>query len=190
MHHFNFVNLENCFFDQENTIVTKILLILSGVFLLTFASQLSIPLQPVPITFQSATVILIGMAYGVRNGAYVVATYLCAGALGLPAFAKFSVGLPYFYGPTSGYLIGFLFAAMTSGYLAQKGFAKNFILSFIAAMVGATIIFTVGTLVLANMIGLSKAIQFGLMPFIISEPIKLLAVAWCVPKFWSKSLFK
>lgn len=179
--------MQSIFWPKENTFFKQSLLILLGVTLLAFASQLSIPLLPVPLTFQSATVILIGMAYGARNGAYVIATYLLAGALGLPVFADFSGGMTYFYGPTAGYLIGFLPAAFLSGYLAQHGWGKHVLTSFLAACLGTGIIFLLGVTLLAQSLGWHQAIAFGLLPFLLSEPIKLAAVAYLIPKLWKSN---
>jgi biotin transport system substrate-specific component len=162
-------------------------LILAGVFALAFASQLSIPLQPVPLTFQSATVILIGMAYGERYGAYVVSLYLLAGFCGAPVLADYASGPAHFAGPTAGYLFGFLPAAWAGGWLARQGLGRNIVTAFIAALTGAAIIFAAGVTVLTGFIGFKEAITFGLMPFIISEPIKLLAVSAIIPRLWKKS---
>jgi biotin transport system substrate-specific component len=179
--------LQSIFWTKsEQSYTKKVLLILAGAFLLAFAAQLSIPLNPVPLTFESATVILIGMAYGPRYGAYVIATYLIAGAVGLPVFANFSSGMTRFLGPNGGYLLGFLPAACLSGYLAQRGFAKNVFTSFLAACLGASVIFFFGLTFLAKSFGWSNAIAFGLMPFILSEPIKLAIVALLTPTLWNQ----
>lgn len=168
----------------QHSYARQTLIMLFGVFVLAFASQLSIPFVPVPLTFQSATVILIGMTFGSKRGASVVAAYLLAGACGLPVFADFSFGLAKFAGPTGGYLIGFLPAAYLSGFLAERGFVKNIATSFLTALLGAIIIFTLGVTVLSSFIGWHNALIYGLLPFIISEPIKLLAAACVAPTCW------
>lgn len=178
--------LESIFLPKTNTLLKQFLLIIAGVLLLTFAAQLSVPLIPVPLTFQSATVVLIGMMFGARNGGYVVATYLIAGLCGLPVFEGFASGVGTFLGPTCGYLLGFLPAAIISGYLAQNGFAKNSLTSFIAACIGASVIFFFGVSFLATSIGMHDAIAFGLLPFIISEPVKLFMLSLLVPRCWNK----
>jgi len=174
--------LESVFWPRSNSFIKQASLVLLGVIVLAAASQLRIPLQPVPLTFQSATVILIGMAYGSRYSAAVIATYLLIGILGVPVFAGTS-----FFGPTGGYLMGFFPAAILSGYLAERGWSKNFITSFIAACFSASIIFLLGIIVLSQFVGWQKAITLGVMPFIFSETIKLLAVSMMVPKMWKKS---
>lgn len=182
--------LQSIFWPKENSMIKQSLLILAGVIILAAASQLSIPLQPVPLTFQSATVVLIGMAYGARNGAYVIMAYLIAGACGMPVFAGFSAGITVFFGPTAGYLIGFLPAAFFSGYLAQKGFAKNWISSFIAACLGVSLIFLLGVSMLATFVGWHQAIMLGIMPFVFSESIKLIAVSFLIPQCWKNDSIK
>lgn len=178
--------MESIFYPRDNNIIKQTLLILSGVLILACASQLSIPFTPIPLTFQSTTVILIGMAYGARNGCYVVMAYLLAGLCGLPVFADFSGGIHKLFGPSMGYLLGFVPAVIISGYLAQKGWAKHVVSSFVAACLGVSAIFFCGVTVLSLLIGWENAIAFGLAPFILSEPIKLIAVSCLIPRLWKK----
>ena len=180
--------LHSIFWAKENTWLKQLWLILTGVCVLAFASQLSVPLKPVPLTFQSATVILIGMAYGARRGAYVVAAYLLAGACGMPLFEGFSGGIVQFFGPTGGYLIGFLPAAFLSGYLAEKGFARNMISSFLAACLGVSLIFLSGVTALSLFVGWHQALLLGVAPFVVSEVIKLIAVSAIIPRLWKKEV--
>lgn len=178
--------LHSTFWPKDNSLIKQTLLILAGVILLAIASQLSVPLRPIPLTFQSATVILIGMAYGPRYGTYVVGLYLLAGLCGIPVFASFSAGPATFFGPTCGYLVGFFPAAFVSGYLAKTGWAKSIGGSFLAACLGTLIIFACGVLILAQAVGWKEAFEFGVLPFVVSEPIKLLAVSCVIPRLWKK----
>lgn len=155
-----------------------LLLILSGVLFLALASHISIPLQPVPLTFQSAAVIFVGMIYGARLSALTLCTYLIAGASGLPVFAEVPVA------PNMGYLLGFIPAAIFSGYLAQKGFARSVARCFAAAILSSSIIFLCGVPVLASYVGWDNAVTFGLLPFVFTEPMKLFAISLMIPKFW------
>jgi biotin transport system substrate-specific component len=175
------LNIENKIFRKENGTVKRMICLLASVVLLTIVSQFSIPLQPVPLTFQSTTVILIGMTLGPRDGTYVIAMYLIAGIIGLPVFEGFAGGLNKLLGPTCGYLIGFIPAAWVSGYLAQNGFSKNMVTSFIAAFIGVAIIFLFGIAFLSQVIGFYAALTSGFAPFIASEIIKLFVLATIIP---------
>jgi biotin transport system substrate-specific component len=176
--------LQSTVWSNTSSILKQVLLVAMGVFILAISAQISIPLEPVPLTFQSATVILLGMIYGPRLGAYIVATYLAVGAAGLPVFSNMSFGLSVLTGATAGYLIGFLPAAICTGYLAQNGWARNAFTSFMAATIGASIVFIYGVVGLAVFIGFSKAYTLGVEPFLITETLKLGMVALIAPRFW------
>jgi biotin transport system substrate-specific component len=178
--------LKNVIWHKHETFVSKALLILFGICLLAIASQLSIPFQPVPLTFQSATVILIGMAYGMRRSGMVIMGYYLAAICGAPVLADMNAGIQHFWGPTGGYLIGFLPAAMLSGYLAERGFARNLISSLGVACLGTAIIFFLGVSYLSTFLGFNNAIAFGLKPFMMTEFVKLLAVSLLIPRLWRK----
>jgi len=163
----------------KNSVLQQSALCFFAVLFLALASHLVIPLQPVPLTFQSAAVIFVGMTLGPRLAGITLITYLIAGISGLPVFATGTS-----FGPTAGYLIGFLPAALLSGWLAQKGMAKNISFSFITSLLGAAVIFACGLPVLARFIGWHAAIASGLIPFMITEPLKLLAISLVIPRLW------
>lgn len=99
--------------------LTKAALIVFGSLLLAVSAQFKIPLYPVPVTGQTLVVLLIGMTYGPRLGGITMAAYLFEGAIGLPVFAGGAAGMAVLFGPTGGYLFGFLLAAVAMGYLAD-----------------------------------------------------------------------
>lgn len=179
---------QSIFWPKENTLIKQTILVFAGVLVLAIAAQLSIPMQPIPLTIQSATVIMIGMAYGPRYGTYTVSAYLVAGACGLPVFAGLANGFTAFFGPTAGYILGFLPAVFISGILAQRGWTRNSVMSFATACIGATVIFSSGVAVLASFVGWPHAVEAGILPFMLSEPIKLLAVACLATRCWKKTV--
>ncbi len=176
--------LQSIFQPRTHVRSKQALLVLGGAILIAIAAQISIPLHPVPLTFQSTTVILVAMALGLRLGAGAVALYLIAGFAGVPIFADFNGGPQVFFDPTAGYLVGFFIAALVAGYLAERGFARNIALSFVAGLLGTIIIFLCGILVLSHFVGWHNAILFGVTPFLITEPIKLIVAACIIPRLW------
>lgn len=178
--------LRSIFWPREKNALKDSLLVLAGIIILALSAQISIPLQPVPLTFQSATVLLIGLVYGARLGAEVVSAYLIAGACGLPVFAEIPSSFHFFFGPTGGYLLGFLPAVIVTGWLSERGWASRRFTSFLAALIGAAVIFFFGVGVLSRFVGWDKAILLGLKPFVLTEAAKLILVALFVPKFWKK----
>ena len=91
-----------------------------------FAAQVSVPMQPVPLTLQTLAVLAIGAAYGAPpRCAATLALYVLEGAVGLPVFAEMKSGLATIMGPTGGYLLGFILAAALVGWLAERGFDRS-----------------------------------------------------------------
>jgi biotin transport system substrate-specific component len=156
----------------------RIALPLIGGIAITLASQLRVDLAftPVPITGQTFAVILWGMLFGARQGAAAAATYLCAGALGLPVFAGFT-SLTALWGPTAGYLVGFLPAAWIAGLFADRGLAKSFFGALVAAFTASLPIFILGTPVLALFVGWESVLMMGVVPFLVGNVIKSVLVA-------------
>lgn len=176
--------LRSILWSAQNKLTRDILLILCGIAILGLSAQCVVPLKPVPLTFQSATVVFIGMIYGARLGAFTILGYLLAGSLGIPVFADMASGFTHFFGATAGYLVGFIPAAMLGGFLAQRGWGRTAIGTFLAACLSASVIFTFGLLVLSRFVGWHDAFTLGLAPFVVTEPMKLLAISLVIPKFW------
>ncbi len=147
--------------------------IVMGIVLLFAASQISIPLQPVPITLQTVGVMWIAMMYSPRNAFFAVSNFLLLGAIGLPIFANFTGGPAILMGPTGGYLIGFLPAAVAISYIIQTYEMKSYFMQLSVAILLNAIVFLVGVTWLSIYLGsFSKGIQFGFLPFIIPGLVK------------------
>ena len=116
--------------------LTKAALVVFGSLLLAVSAQFKISLYPVPVTGQTLVVLLIGMTYGPRLGGITMAAYLFEGAIGLPVFAGGASGMAVLFGPTGGYLFGFLLAAVAMGYLAERGMGRSVVSTVIAMVIG------------------------------------------------------
>ncbi len=149
--------------------------ILSCVLLLFLMAQISIPLQPVPITLQTLGVMLIGLKFNHRTAFYSVLTYLSLGAIGFPVLANFSGGYHIFLGPTGGYLIGCLAAVIVMGEVNELLSLKCELLArnSFSCLAGTVIIFICGVSWLAVYLGLRQAIMVGVLPFILPGLVKI-----------------
>ncbi|MDH4439504.1 MAG: biotin transporter BioY [Rhizobium sp.] len=148
-------------------------LVLFGTGILALASQISVPMVPVPITLQTLAITLIGVVYGWRLGALTVLAWLGEAMLGLPVLANASGGLAPFVGPTAGYLVSFPIVAAVAGWLAQKGWTGDHVVkSFVAHVVANALCLAIGGAWLTSLIGLEKGLAFGVTPFILGAVIK------------------
>ena len=166
-----------------SNIARAIVLAVIGSVLLTISAKIQVPFWPVPMTMQTLVVLVLGVAYGWRLAGATVLLYLAQGALGLPVFAA-GGGLAYMVGPTGGYLVGFLLATFAVGWLAERGWDRSVGGTLLAMLVGTVIIFACGIAWLSTLIGLPQAISAGLMPFLLSEAVKIALATALVSFAW------
>ncbi len=160
-------------------------MVIIGVMLLTLSSKIKIPFYPVPVTMQTFIVLALGIVYGLKLGTSTILFYLAVGIMGIPVFAGTGAGFAVIAGPTGGYLIGFVIAAAVTGYLAEKGWDRKVVLTFVAMLIGNIIIYIPGLIWLANVLGWDKPIlEWGLYPFIVGDLAKIVLAMWIIPVAW------
>lgn len=162
------------------------LLVLGGSVLIGLMAQVAIPLPftPVPITGQTFAVLLVGALLGSRRGALSAGLYLAEGALGLPVFAGGSGGLARLFGPTGGYLLGFVVAAGVVGWLCESGWDRRLPTAILAMLIGNGLIYLFGLPWLARFVGPERALAAGLWPFLAGDLIKIALAALALPLAW------
>ena len=161
-------------------------LIVTALFaaLIVGGSYIAFPLGPVPLTLQTLFVLLAGVLGGAKVGFTAVAVYLTLGVLGLPVFYGGSGGVGHLFSPTGGFLLALLAAAPLAGAISEVGFrrekSKGYQLLFITlgAVAGTIAIFAIGIpfLKLFLKVAWREALLIGLIPFIVGDLIKLVAV--------------
>jgi biotin transport system substrate-specific component len=105
---------------RGTVLLRELVLITLFAALTALGARVTIPLPftPVPVTLQVLFPLLAGLLLGGKRGALSQAEYVAAGLAGFPVFAKGGSGLAYLFGPTGGYLLGFIAAAFVVGELA------------------------------------------------------------------------
>jgi len=166
-------------------------LVIGGSMLVALSAQIAVyvPFSPVPVTAQTLAVLLMGMLLGSRRGSLCLLAYLAEGAAGLPVFAGGKAGLPHLFGPTGGYLVGFVVAAYIAGRLAERGWDRRADTTLLAMALGNAAIYAVGLPRLAAFVGIEKALPMGLYPFLIGDLVKLILAAVLLPVGWKVKSF-
>lgn len=136
--------------------------------------SVAIPISPVPISFTNLAVYLAVMILGMYRGILSYLVYLMLGFVGLPVFSAFTSGPGKLLGPTGGYLIGFIFMALVSGWFVDK-FNGRFWYCILGMVLGTIIAYAFGTVWLAYQASLSfeKALMAGVIPYIPGDLIKI-----------------
>ena len=167
---------------RRAAIVPSLLFVVGGSLLLALAAHVAVPFWPVPITLQTFAVLLIGAVGGPQLAAVTVLAYLVEGLLGLPVFAR-GAGLATLAGPTGGYLVGYVPAAVLAGLAARKGWLSGPIRTIACFVVADAVVFAFGLSWLSLSVGWSKVIAAGLTPFLLGEAIKI-GLATALIQMW------
>jgi len=168
-----------------SSLIADILRLILGVAFIALLAQFRMEIGPVPITGQTLGVLLIGAAYGLSLGTFTVVAYLIVGGLGLGIFAGGASGLSVLSGATGGYLAGFVVAAALVGFLADRGWNRNVVLTVVAMLLGNVVIYVFGLAWLNKIMPSFQAtISAGLTPFIVGDLIKIAVAALLLPLVW------
>ena len=172
----------------RSSLVTDAVLVLAGTGFVALAAQVSIglPFTPVPITGQTFAVVLVGASLGALLGLASLGLYLLVGALGAPVYADGNHGWDVLTGPTGGYIVGFVLAAVLTGLLAQRRWDRRFSSAVAAMLSGNVVIYLVGLAWLAEKLdtGLEKTFELGLYPFVVGDLLKLYLAGALLPGAW------
>jgi biotin transport system substrate-specific component len=149
------------------------------VALIAIGAFIVIPIGPVPIVLQNMFVLLAAIILGPVWGLACVAIYLLIGLSGLPVFSGGTSGIGRLFGPTGGYLLGYLPAVFVTASIS-KGLGKKMYSDIIAMLIGSLIIYAVGVpwLKIVYSLTYENALIGGMYPFLIPDVLKIIAAAF------------
>ncbi len=145
--------------------------------LMAAGAFIRIPVGPVPVTLTTFFLLMSALLAGPFGGVLSVVVYMLIGTAGLPAFAGGS-GPAVFAGPTGGFLIGYIPAALVCGLLSadtDRVLSGRISARDIAAVTAATLIlYAAGVPWLKWRLGLewSSAFSAGMLPFLPGDALK------------------
>ena len=159
-------------------------MVLAALFaaLLAVFSQLAIPMVPVPMNLALLAVFLCALVLEPRWALISVGLYLLMGVLGLPVFSGFRGGPSVLFGPTGGYLLGYLLAAAVISLLIPLAdhYAKR-ILVLVAALLACYLPGTLWLMMLTGR-GFGEALPLAVYPFLPGDAIKIILAAFIAPR--------
>jgi len=145
---------------------------------------ISIPIYPVPLTLQTLFTLLAAMTLGSVMGMSSQIIYVMLGIIGLPVFAGFKAGIGILFGPTGGFLFGFIISAYIIGKIIELKKEKNIFYYFLAGIIGTIIIYIIGVTQLSFVtgMGVKRAVVVGMFPFLPGDILKIIAASFIASK--------
>lgn len=147
---------------QRYTFPARLAAVAIFTLLTVLSARVQFEMLPVPFTLQPLVVLFAGLVLGARDGALSQIAYLSLIAMNFPVDAR-GLGAAAFASPTAGFLIGFVAAAWTAGFLAQRGADKLWVRWFAG----------VAALIVLYVFGSAWLLVIGRTPQIILENVIL-----------------
>ena len=135
-------------------------------------AQIVLPIGPVPFNLAVFGAYLAGCLLSPLWAAASMGVYLLLGTFGVPVFAQFSAGPSVLFGPTGGYIFGYIAIALCTA-LAIKN-THNKLLIGGAMLLGLAVCYTLGTgwFIVATGRGVSESLLLCVVPFIVPDILK------------------
>ena len=142
----------------------------------------SLPIGPVPISLTNLVIYFSLYLLGWKLGTLSYVIYLLIGLVGVPVFSGFTAGPAKLFGPTGGYLIGFIPMAIIAGIVIDK-YTEKWLLCLLAMIVGTIVCYALGTAWLAYEAEMTfqAALMAGVVPFIIGDIAKMIVAIIVAP---------
>lgn len=165
--------------------------------ILCITGPIVIPIGMVPMSFANMVIYLTIILLDKKQAVTSTAIYLLIGLTGIPVFSGFSGGAGKLFGPTGGYLIGYLFLCWIAGailegaeklkdrtevpcskYKNRKTEKKSKTAGKILALgIGTISVYFFGTvwLMYQSNLNFMESLFVGVLPFVIFDIIKIVA---------------
>ncbi len=136
-------------------------------------SPMVIPIGPVPITLANLAMYLAVYLLGAKWGTMSCLVYVLIGAAGVPVFAGFTGGAGKLFGPTGGYIAGYVLMALISGRVIEVSRRRG--LQIVGLVAGTAVCYALGTAWYCLSMECSAAAALGLcvFPFIPGDLVKI-----------------
>ncbi len=179
----------NSFVKAYNT-ADVCLIALASAFMCV-CSWITVPFT-IPFTMQTFAVFLVTFTFNDLRAIVSILVYILLGAVGLPVFSGFHSGVGWLFGPTGGYIIGFLLCDIIY-FIVVELFGNKKLVKFVAMIFGLLTCYSIGTLWFCvcsrdiSIKSLMSAFTVCVLPFVIPDILKLF-LAFLISKRIGKNI--
>ena len=146
-----------------------------GAALMVVCSLISIP-AAVPFTLQTFGVFVILIILGGRLGSLSILAFIALGLVGLPVFSGGRGGPAALFGPTGGYILGFLLTGLCYCVYERLGQGRG-LWQAVSLLAGLALCYAFGTAwfirVYSGEMTLARALSLCVWPFVLPDLAKL-----------------
>ena len=150
--------------------------------LIAVCSWITVP-SAVPFTLQTFAIFFALEFCGAKNGTIAFLVYIALGAVGIPVFSGFGAGIGHIFGPTGGYLLGFVIVCMIYLFTENRFPEESAAHRFVIPAVALAACYLCGTVWFALQTGrgVGESLVLCVVPYIAPDAVKI-ALAEIVAK--------
>lgn len=167
---------------KEKLSVSEMTLVALMTALICIAAPFTIPVGAIPISLATFILYFETFILGWKKGCISCMLYIMIGFTGIPVFSGFSGGVGKLFGPTGGYLFGYLLLVWITGWFLER-FSGKKLFYLIGMILGTIACYVVGTIWFIHVTGtdLFGAVMTCILPFLPGDLLKIIASAVAAP---------
>lgn len=159
------------------SVIKIVIAVVCFVFSAKLSYDLNIGEYNIPLTAQSLVILIWAVFMRPLESVTAVLVYIALGVYGLPVFANGASGFEVIQGPTGGYLVGFILAALVVSWIRDPYRKENILSLLMLMLVGTVIILICGVIRLSILEGFEKSLDMGFWPLWQGALVKILGGA-------------
>ncbi|MBR5088705.1 MAG: biotin transporter BioY [Ruminiclostridium sp.] len=156
--------------------LTRIVMCALFAAMIAISAQVTLPLPTqVPITLQTFGIALCAAVGGVVEGTVSTAVYVLIGAVGLPVFSGMRGGFAVLFGPSGGFIFGFIVMAFFCGLQM-----KNLPLRMAVSAGGLAVCYVCGAVQYALLMqtDILTSVALVVLPYIVKDMLSIVAAQY------------
>ena len=132
-----------------------------------------LPFSPVMITAQTIAINLVALILTPKQSFIVTLLYIILGVFGLPVFSGGTSGFGRIFGPTGGFILGFLIITPLMSYFKGKNYNFKRYLS-VTIIIGMIVLYAFGAVFMSvvQSISIVQALSLAVFPFVVGDVFK------------------
>lgn len=132
-----------------------------------------LPFSPVMITAQTIAINLVALILTPKQSFIVTLLYIILGVFGLPVFSGGTSGFGRVFGPTGGFILGFLIITPLMSYFKGKDYNFKRYLS-VTIIIGMIVLYAFGAVFMSvvQSISIVQALSLAVFPFVVGDVFK------------------
>ncbi len=161
--------LSDYFWSQDSgNLLRYLIMIFVGALILTASAKVALPIRGVPQNLMIFSVCMLGFVFPWRVSLAAIILYYLQMSLVIPGLSTSTAsgsGPDFFTGPTGGFFVGHLAAAIICGHFAKRGYDRKMLTTCIAVLLAVTTIYLFGIVWLGFVVGWEKPLfQWAITP--------------------------